>query len=129
MVKVGCLAMVVVLGFVLPSAVANAGSSRGWYTSLHTGITDSNNSHTLAGTSNDFGVDVEFSKGFNVGSAVGYHLNDSIRVEGEITYRNNEMSNVLHTNGRTSTTGELAQISLMANVLYEMSFFTLDITM
>ena len=46
-----------------------------------------------------------------------YHIRGS-----SLTYKNNNLSSVLHTNGNTSTAGELSQISLMGNVLYDLDF-------
>lgn len=117
-----------ILWVAFPCTPANAGSVDGMYVSFHTGITDVSKSSTLAMTSAEFGVDVDFSKGFNVGGAIGYQFNDNFRVEGEITYRNNSLSNVLHTNGKISETGELTQIGLMANILYDFdSFFLMGV--
>ena len=118
-----CFIWLGILFFLFPSAVANSSSPPGWYTSLHTGITTIDKSSTTINTNTNYGVNIDFGKGFNIGAAVGYKLYNSIRFEEEFTYRNNNINNVLHSNGNMSTAGEFAQISLMTNVLYDLDFF------
>jgi len=54
--------------------------------------------------------DIDLNTGYLIGGSVGTHLNPNVRVEGEMAYTSNDMSDI---------DINLHQISLMANVFYD----------
>lgn len=102
-------------------ALADGHSHSGFYGALHGGYTQSDDhdfNYTPA-----IGVDTELDAGYGVGAAVGYDFgkvqdNIGLRVEGEITYRENEVDthDVSALGGnQPGSTGDLTSMAYMAN--------------
>lgn len=68
-----------------------------------------------------FGERVDFETGWAVLATVGYEWGNW-RFEGEVGYRSNDMERIVFTTGGSSTdVDDLSQLTLMANLLYDIA--------
>jgi opacity protein-like surface antigen len=102
-----CLGALAVIAAVLAAPAANAET---WYIGGLGGL-----NYTHDGTVNGSGLKAEYDLGFVLGGFVGLYVQDNIRLEGELSYRTND----LDTAGGVSIGGEAETLALMANVFFD----------
>jgi OOP family OmpA-OmpF porin len=105
------------------AGTATAGQLPGWYIGLEGGanwVNDVDASAVLGGGTTIFGS-ASFDTGWAVLATVGYSFHNHFRIEGEIGYRHNEIDSTTNTTIPVAGTGtgDLNELSLMANVLYD----------
>lgn len=62
---------------------------------------------------------ISYDPGFAVGGAVGYQLSPNWRIEGEITYRRNEVDEFETSGGHFNAKGDVDSLAFMANGFYD----------
>ncbi len=109
------------LGLVVGLAAAAPAQAQGWYAGIQGGVTFAQDADNESG-----GVNVESTQdtGFNIGGMVGYDLGNSFRVEGELTYRQNDIDELDVSDlglgvDELSGTGDVSALSFMANGFYD----------
>ncbi len=100
-------AVLFVAGFVLLAGGTPA-SAKGLYAGGQAGV------GWGGGETDNSGFNLEFASGLFVDAFVGKDLG-SVRVEGEIAYRRNDMDNF----GGITITGEMTSVAFMANIYYD----------
>jgi len=101
-----CLAMLAVM------AGTAAASAQGWYGGAFLGV-----NFTHDGEFEGLGVDTSFDTGYAVGAYIGRDMG-SYRLEGELSYRENDVDNI---GGVSFQPSSLSTTALMANILYDFS--------
>src|SRR5690348_11822515 len=111
------------------TGTANAGQLPGWYVGIEGGanwIDDVNAKGVTASHSIIGSGDISFDTGWAVLATVGYSFHNHFRLEGEVGYRHNKISGGPAISGSGpspshsgTATGEMNELSLMANVLYD----------
>ncbi|MEE8515291.1 MAG: outer membrane beta-barrel protein [Alphaproteobacteria bacterium] len=96
----------------LPS-LALAQMPPGGYASMSGGINLTNDSD-ITGTG--INLTADFDNGWGLAGAVGYKYPSGLRLEGEISFRDNEVDSV---SGVTTGSGDVSSFGFMANVLYD----------
>lgn len=96
----------------LPS-LALAQMPPGYYASMAGGINLSSDAD-ITGTG--INLTTDYDGGWGLAGAVGYKYRSGLRVEGEISYRDNEADSV---GSSTSNNGDVTSFGFMANVLYD----------
>jgi opacity protein-like surface antigen len=100
------------------SANAYAGNANKFYGSFHGEfIAFSDSDLEIASTTTNATGDADYDLGFGIGGAAGYYINDDIRVEAEVSYRETDLDNAT-IGGVTFNNGELELWSVMANTYY-----------
>ena len=104
------------------TGTADAGQLPGWYVGIEGGanwVDDANIKAHSVGSSTTSGK-LTFDTGWAVLATVGYSFHNHFRIEGEVGYRhNNIQGGTTHYGSPTTVSGELNELSLMANVLYD----------
>lgn len=85
-------------------------AAQNWYAGGYGGF-----NHTHDGGSGGNGT-ISYDLGMGIGGFVGYRMNRNLRLEGELTYRSNDLSSV----GGTLVSGaDLSSFSLIGNAYYD----------
>lgn len=92
-------------GFVAPTANAET-----WYAGIFGGL-----NITHDGDVNGAGTNATYDLGYGIGGYVGYFLQDNVRLEGELSYRANDLDTI----GGVATGGEVESLAFMVNVLFD----------
>lgn len=92
---------------------ANAAYAQNYYMDLHVGynVVDSGDLDYASGT-----LSTGYEQRPAFGGSFGYLDPSGMRIEGELTYRNNDLDYI----GGANASGELVGLGLMVNVLYEL---------
>lgn len=90
------------------AAAASSASAQGLYAGGQLGIGDG------GGEFANSGFDLELAAGPVIGGFIGKEI-DSIRIEGELTYRHNDMDSIVG----FPVAGEMSSTALMGNVYYD----------
>ncbi len=101
-----------VAALMLPS-LALAQMPPGYYASMASGLNATADSD-ITGTG--IALTTDFDHGWGLAGAVGYKYRSGLRVEGEISYRDNEADSV---GGSAASSGDVTSFGFMANVLYD----------
>lgn len=102
--SLGALAIVAA---VLAAPTAKAES---WYAGGYGGL-----NYTHDGSVNGGGVDAEYDLGLAVGGYAGFYVKENIRLEGELSYRANDLDNI----GGVGVGGEAETLALMLNGFFD----------
>lgn len=70
---------------------------------------------THDGEVDNSGVDLSFDTGYAIGAVFGYDMGNQFRLEGELTYRANDMESL----AGIPVVGEMTSTALMGNVFYD----------
>jgi len=112
-------------------SAANANAATGWYLGVEAGWNTVSDNDIKFSTTFGFTtpLNVDFDDGWAILATIGYNFGGHWRVEGELGYRNNDISGIRITGTRPRPTplsatsftpgGSLEEVSLMANVLYD----------
>ncbi len=101
-----CLGALAVMAAVL---AAPAAAAETWYIGGLGGF-----NYTHEGAVNGSGLEAEYDWGFVLGGYAGIYVKDNLRLEGELSYRTNDLDNA---GGVTS--GDVDTLALMANVFFD----------
>lgn len=101
------LSALAVMAAVLVAPAANAES---WYAGGFGGL---NFAHD--GAVNGAGVEAGYDMGFAVGGYAGFYVQENVRLEGELSYRANDLDSV----GGVAIGGEVETLALMVNALFD----------
>jgi len=111
-------ALASIAAFFLTAGAASAQEPGEFYVGIHGGasfLADSDNSDE-----DGFISEINFDTGFNFGGVVGYHLLPNIRVEGEVTYRENDLDGIRFADGTNfNAGGEASALSGLVNIWYD----------
>lgn len=99
-----------VLAVVAAIPLASAASAEPWYVGGFGGL---NYAHD--GNVNAAGIDATYDIGFAAGGYVGFFVQENVRLEGELSYRTNDIDDV----GGVAIAGEAESLAVMANVLFD----------
>ncbi len=102
-----CLGALAVIAAVLAAPAANAET---WYAGGFGGF-----NYTHEGSVNGSGLEAEYDLGFVLGGYAGFYVQDNIRLEGELSYRTNDLDKV----GGISIGGEAETLALMMNAFFD----------
>lgn len=97
-------------------ALTSAQAGDDVYFQVHGGVnflTNDDIEGTIGGTA--FDTDYDADTGYLVGAALGKRINERFRIEGEVTYRDNEIGNV----AGVSVDGDVTSTALMFNGYYD----------
>ncbi len=117
-----CLAVLTSLPIV---AAGGAVADSGIYASAHAGLTfpPDITADGVSGLGQAFSIDQELDNGFNIGGAVGYRFDlpaFDFRLEGEVTYREQDVSNILVDGVPAQNVGgDTSSLSFLANALID----------
>ncbi len=108
----------------LAGAAPAQAEERRWYATLDAGIgflgtEDLNYRDALT----DVTGEADFDASFTGGGTLGYRLNDRWRVEGEIVYRTNELSDVTLPGLGTFSAGDFSSLGIGASVIRDFDLF------
>jgi len=101
---------------------ARAQQTPGWYIGGQGGWTNLNGESPTLTTAGGgvFPFTTNYSAGWNAGGTVGYELPMGVRLEGEVTYRQNNISSIFGPIGLgAAPSGNVHSLALMANALYD----------
>ncbi|MBI1213795.1 MAG: outer membrane beta-barrel protein [Alphaproteobacteria bacterium] len=106
------------------TGTANAGQLPGWYVGIEGGANwvDDVDVQIVgpSGFSSTTRATASFDTGWAVLATVGYAFHNHFRLEGEVGYRHNKIDTVLaRFSSTTGIAGDLDELSLMANVIYD----------
>lgn len=101
-----------IFGALLMLGSNSAASAQSVYYGVHGGL---NLSHDADATDGVVTEEVAYDLGFAVGGFVGYDLGSGLRVEGELTYRVNDVDTL----AGVSFGGDVSSLALMANGFYD----------
>jgi opacity protein-like surface antigen len=104
--------LLVLFACLLIPTLATAADSKGVYGSFNLSYVDLSDSTFSDGTGS---VDVKSDGGYGVMAALGYKFDNSLRAEGEIAYRHNDLDSV----AGVPLNGDAKAWSLMANGYYD----------
>lgn len=103
------ITITVIAGLTLVAGAASA-SAEGFYAGGQLGIGDG------GGEIENSGFDTELSAGSVIGGFIGKDLGNQIRVEGELTYRQNDVDSIA---GVSIPGVDVSSVALMANAFYD----------
>lgn len=104
-----CLTLSLVATTTIFAAMSGA-SAQSFYFGVQGGL---NFAHD--GETDNSGFDLAFDTGYAFGALVGYDMGNQIRLEGEVTYRANDMDNL----AGIPVVGEMSSTAFMANLYYD----------
>ena len=127
----GLLCAAVIMG--VGTGARAAGAADGWYVALDAGAVILSDSTSTASDSlgNSITFDTEFDTGFGVHGAIG-HSWDAFRLEGEVSYRQNDLDTLDITNltlagigsfnnlGSLAADGDVSALGFMGNFWFEL---------
>jgi len=102
--SIGVLAAVTVV------LVAPAADAETWYAGGFGGL-----NYTHDGAVNGSGISASYDLGFAAGGYAGFYVKENIRLEGELSYRAND----LDTRGGVAIAGEAEALALMLNAFFD----------
>lgn len=106
------IATLALLGALIVLGSHSGASAQSIYYGLHGGL---NLSHDSDGTSGGVTTESVYDPGFAVGGFAGYDLGSGLRIEGELTYRVNDVDTV----GGINLDGDFSSLAFMANGFYD----------
>jgi opacity protein-like surface antigen len=117
------MATLTALGLLATPSAAHADDSR-WYATLDAGIGFLGSEDlNYRDATTDVTAEADFDASFTGGATVGYRLNDAWRVEGEIMYRTNELSDVTLPGLGTFGEGDFSSVGIGASVIRDFDLF------
>lgn len=90
--------------------VAPAANAEAWYAGGFLGL-----NHTHDGSVNGTGTEASYDLGAAIGGYAGFHVQDNVRLEGELSYRKNDIDTI----GNVRVAGDVETLSLMMNALFD----------
>ncbi|UCH75265.1 MAG: porin family protein [Rhodospirillales bacterium] len=89
---------------------ATTAGAEAWYAGGYGAI-----NYTHDGSTNDAGVDASYDFGLGLGGYFGFHVQENIRLEGELSYRTNDIDS----RGGVPIAGKVESLALMANAFVD----------
>lgn len=115
--KMKSILLASVVAAAAPSLAMAQEPMESWYLSLGAGVNSLDEVDGIltssGGVTTDFAID--FETGWAFGGAVGYHW-DMLRLELELSYRENDASDF---EGAATTTGDVSQFAQMLNIIFD----------